>query len=318
MSSAKGRIGQHHVEVLARVLGQAVGHVDGATVQVVADAVQVEIHDAQPRGFVDDLPAVQGLVLQEAHLLPVQVVVVEDVVVRGQEEAPRARGRVHNGHARLRAHDFHDGLDEGPRGEVLARARFHVLGVLFQQALVNGALDVHTHACPGFAVDEVDEAPQLGGVLDLVLGLAEDAANEAAAVAQFGENGAVVGFQFRAFQAAQAGPVVRERNGAGFAQELGALVVHLEEEEVGELFQVVAIGDAVVPQNVAVVPDALDDGGCAGCGHGWASSSSRWFAGVGIGSVGAGSRPRGRERASAFIMRQISLAQGSGPTASGL
>ena len=42
------------------------------------------------------------------------------------------------------------------------------------------------------------------------------------------------------------------------------LVGHLEEEQVGELLDIVAIGDAVVPQDVAVVPQALDDG----CGLG--------------------------------------------------
>lgn len=35
--------------------------------------------------------------------------------------------------------------------------------------------------------------------------------------------------------------------------------------EVGELFDVIAIGNAVIPQDVAVVPEALDDGG--GGGH---------------------------------------------------
>ena len=44
------------------------------------------------------------------------------------------------------------------------------------------------------------------------------------------------------------------------------LVVHLEEEQVGELFDVVAVRHAVVAQDVAVVPEALDDGGGPG-GH---------------------------------------------------
>jgi hypothetical protein len=32
------------------------------------------------------------------------------------------------------------------------------------------------------------------------------------------------------------------------------------EEQVGELLEVIAVGDAVVSEDVAVVPDALDDG----------------------------------------------------------
>jgi hypothetical protein len=40
-----------------------------------------------------------------------------------------------------------------------------------------------------------------------------------------------------------------------------ALVRHLEEQQVGELLDVVAIAHPVVAQEVAVVPDLLDEGG---------------------------------------------------------
>ena len=40
---------------------------------------------------------------------------------------------------------------------------------------------------------------------------------------------------------------------------LGALVGHLEEQQIGELLDVVAVRHAVVAQNVAVVPEFLDD-----------------------------------------------------------
>ena len=43
------------------------------------------------------------------------------------------------------------------------------------------------------------------------------------------------------------------------------LVVHLQEEEVGQLLDIVAIGQPVIAQDGAVVPEALDDGG--GGGH---------------------------------------------------
>ena len=46
------------------------------------------------------------------------------------------------------------------------------------------------------------------------------------------------------------------------ADELAAaLIVHFEEEEVGELLDVVAVGEAVVAEDGAVVPEALYDGG---------------------------------------------------------
>lgn len=41
---------------------------------------------------------------------------------------------------------------------------------------------------------------------------------------------------------------------------LGAFVGELEEQQVGELFQVVAVTHAIVPQGVAEVPDFLDEG----------------------------------------------------------
>jgi len=40
----------------------------------------------------------------------------------------------------------------------------------------------------------------------------------------------------------------------------GLLVVHFEEKEIRELFDVIAVTDAVVPKDVAVVPEPLDDG----------------------------------------------------------
>jgi len=42
-------------------------------------------------------------------------------------------------------------------------------------------------------------------------------------------------------------------------RRLCALVGHLEEEEVGELLDVVAIRQAVVAKDFAVVPELLDD-----------------------------------------------------------
>ena len=57
-----------------------------------------------------------------------------------------------------------------------------------------------------------------------------------------------------------------KRNGARLVVgRLGALVGHLEEEEIGELFDVVAVAHAVVAQDVAEIPEFADN--CGG-GHG--------------------------------------------------
>ncbi len=89
--------------------------------------------------------------------------------------------------------------------------------------------------------------------------------DQAAALAQAGQDMAVVGFERVAVQAGQAAPAQLGRDAAEADQLL--LLVHLEEQQVGELLDVVAVGHAVVAQDVAVVPQALDDGGGA-VGHG--------------------------------------------------
>src|SRR4051794_36540479 len=48
--------------------------------------------------------------------------------------------------------------------------------------------------------------------------------------------------------------------GGGMAPgRLGPLVGHLQEQRVGELLDGVAVAEAIVPQDVAVVPELLDD-----------------------------------------------------------
>ena len=51
------------------------------------------------------------------------------------------------------------------------------------------------------------------------------------------------------------------RDGAGLAQQLGALLVHLQEQQEGDLLDVIAVADALVTQHVGVVPDFADEGG---------------------------------------------------------
>jgi len=54
-----------------------------------------------------------------------------------------------------------------------------------------------------------------------------------------------------------------------------ALVRHLEKQQVGELLDVVAIAHPVVAQDVAVVPELLDDGrGVHGCSVGQRSEDN--------------------------------------------
>ncbi len=63
-----------------------------------------------------------------------------------------------------------------------------------------------------------------------------------------------------AFHVQQARPVVALGNdGLPFERSLRLLRYHLEEEQVRQLLNVVAIREAVVPEGVAIVPEFLDD-----------------------------------------------------------
>ncbi len=112
-----------------------------------------------------------------------------------------------------------------------------------------------------------DEALELGRVLDPVLRLAEDDAQHALVLAQFQRGLAVVGLEFSAIAACRARPGVGLGDDGGPVEgRLGLLIGHLEEEQVGQLLDVVAVADAVVPQDVTVIPQALDNG-CGWCIH---------------------------------------------------
>ena len=267
--AAEGRVGQHQVVVDPRMGPQAVVHGDVGL--VAADAVEVQVHGAEARRAVHNLPAVQGVALQPLPLVPVHGrVMVTDVVVGRQQEAAGAAGRVADGVVGAGAHHVHDGPDQRARREVLPGAGLHVLGVALQQRLVGVALHVGAELQPVLAVDELPHQPgQHGRFLDSVLGLAEDDAQGAGLLAQRLQGAAVVGLQLGAVEGQQVGPaaalgdgrrpVVRQQ-GVGRA---AALVHHLEEDEVGELLQVVAVGQPGVAQDVAVVPELLPDAGRA-------------------------------------------------------
>ncbi len=151
-------------------------------------------------------------------------------------------------------------MDQGARGEVLARAGPLVGGALTQQLLVGVALDVGAGATPVLAVDEVDdEALEFGGVLDPVLGLAEDRADDPRLARQSDEDAGVFELERVALCIQQPLPrVLRRDDLLGAELPGGALVRHLEEEQVGQLLGVLDDADPVVAQDVAVRPELVD------------------------------------------------------------
>jgi hypothetical protein len=101
------------------------------------------------------------------------------ILVGHQEEAGGAAGRVDDCVVDCRLDDVDDRLDECARCEVLAGAGSLVRGALAEQFLVGVALDVGPGLRPVLLVDEVDDEPlELGRVLNAVLCLAEDRADD--------------------------------------------------------------------------------------------------------------------------------------------
>ena len=111
---------------------------------------------------------------QVIPLVAIELIMIRDVIVRGEQEPARARSGIANGLTGLRTHDIHNRLDERTRREVLTGSALGILGVLFQQTFVNLPFDVDVQPDSGFAVDQFNQAAELGGVLDLVLRFAED------------------------------------------------------------------------------------------------------------------------------------------------
>ena len=260
---AKGRIGEHIVEPLPRVGEQGVPESDGDLPVQVADVVEKEVHQTQFEGNRHDLPAPEGVPLQKLLGLPVQGIVlgVGQVALGRQQEAAAAAAGVGDGFPGLRSDALHHGPDQRPGREVLARAAFHVLGVLLQQALVDLALHVGGHGHPVFLVDHLDDAVEDGGVADLVDRPLKDLAQGAALLPQCLQDGFVLALQFRAFQGVHIRPAAAGGDaGLPLVGWFCVLVGHFQKNQVCKLLQVVAVGHAVVPQGTAHPPDFGDDG----------------------------------------------------------
>jgi len=119
-----------------------------------------------------------------------------------------------------------------------------------------------------FLVDHIDQLEELGRILDLVLALGKDLAEDALGAGELEQQFGVMRFQISATFGFQALPVVRHRDGQFAAIGRPAeLVGHFQEQEVGELFEVVAVADTIIAQSVAEGPNLANDrGGVVGFG----------------------------------------------------
>ena len=261
---AERRIGHHHLVIFAAVAAERVAHFDGHFVRAVrADAVQEHVHAAQPRHAVDQLDAVKRFRRQPLFLRTVQLIPlgIGQVVVDRQEKSAGAAGRIADRHLRLGPHHIDHRRDQRTRRKILSRPAFHVRRVLLQQPFIGVALHVGGQRSPLFLVDQIDDQPpELRRVLNLVLRLAEDDAEHALLFAERLQQMAIMNFQLVAVLGEQAGPVEAFGNGRTFVERRLALFIgHLEKEQKRQLLDVVAVRQPVIAQDVAVVPEFLDE-----------------------------------------------------------
>ena len=186
----------------------------------------------------------------------VEVAVLAQVVIGGDEEAAGAGGGILDHVIQRGLHDGDHAVDELARGEVLAGAGLLFVGVFFQQALVEIAEPFLPRGIPVELADVADEGGEGGGFLDEGGGVGEDLLHQSGAVRAEVDEGDLVKLEAigRAFRQ-QIRPTVFLRDlvlGAG-------LLGHLEEEDVGEFGDVLVVGHAVVLEDVAEVPELGDD-----------------------------------------------------------
>ena len=225
--------------------------------------MQIQIHQRHLEGVSNQLIAIEGIVFQELLLLTAEGIVGgigEELLCRQKETAAAAAG-IGDGFARLGAKTLDHSLDQRTGREILTCAGFDILCILLQQAFVDLTFYVGRHGNPLFLIDHLHHAIEDGGIADLVGGLLEDLPQQTALLTQFFQCSLVLFFQFCTFEGVHILPGIAGRD-AGFLVigRLGILIGHFQKDEVGKLFQIVSIGNAVVPKGIAQAPNFGDDG----------------------------------------------------------
>ena len=227
--------------------------------------MQIQVHQRRLVGCGHDLVPIEGILLQKLLLGPIQLIVLGISQERlGSQEEPAAatagiRDRLHW----LRTHALHHGADQGPGCEVLPCPALDILRVLLQELLIDDALDVGGHGNPPLPVDHLYDTVEDGDVADLIDSPLEDLAQDAALLAELLQGGFILDFQLRAPQGVHIRPGVALGNARiPIIGRTGILIGHLQEQQIRQLLQIIAIGYPVIPQGIAHGPDFRYDGGC--------------------------------------------------------
>src|SRR5712692_10150178 len=220
--------------------------------------MQKQVHGTEPGNTVHDFDTMQGVESQKSFLFTVEIGIMRrKIVMRREEKATRPTRRITDRLAWLGSHDVNKRVNQGSRGEVLPCTCLGILGILLQQSFVGIAFDVSIQDHPLFAVNEVRNQPtEFCRVLNFVLGFPKDDPQHALLFAQFLEHMTVMGLQPATIFSDETLPVKRCGNDRWLTPWwLGSFVCHLEKEQIRQLLDVVAIGQAIVTQEVTVTPE---------------------------------------------------------------
>jgi hypothetical protein len=250
------RIRHHHVELPAvRHLIDRVAQLD-----LRLDTVEKQVHQSEP-------PRPRNQILAEIRFgfdpfgqFPLHRSALcppHQPFIRADQEPASAAGRVADCelsvYAGVGLHAPHDGLDQHARREILTGSLLPLARRLFEKPLERKALDVHVERRPFGLVDHAEQFFQVHGIVKTGLGTRENVAQNALLPAQSAEYVDITVDQSCAGFLRQIRPV------ASGGQCHAALVRHLDEQQVGDLFDVVAVVDSVMPKRVAETPEFLDD-----------------------------------------------------------
>src|SRR5439155_26006442 len=150
---------------------------------------------------VDQLDAAKLLGVKKRELFLIESIVIANEIVRGEKETAGAASWIadrewQSAFGRLRLHYIDNCADEWTWGEVLARTALDVPSVLLQESFVGVAFHVGIERRPFFLVDQISDQPaQLRGVLDFVLRLAKDDADQSRFFAEFFERVTIMNFE---------------------------------------------------------------------------------------------------------------------------
>src|SRR5690606_35594624 len=138
------------------------------------------------------------------------------VVVGCEQETSCSARRIAHSLADLRINAFDDGLNHGPRREVLARTGLYLCRIALQQTLIDLALDVDLETDPGsLPMNQAHHALQLGRILQLVLRLSEVRADKPLLTSQGLQGMAILQLQCIAVLVCQLRPTPLRRDRRG-------------------------------------------------------------------------------------------------------